>query len=636
MRLALSATLSLSLLLTGCALTNTATPGTSAGALLKGSVHGGQQPVIGAHVYLFAAGTSGYGGPSVSLLDPVITGQSDSTGAYVTTDANGGFSITGDYACTSGQQVYLYALGGNPGAGANSASGLLAALGACPASGNFLASIPFIAVNEVSTVAAAYALSGFATDATHVSSSGTLLAQTDIANAFANAANLASISTGAALANTPAGNGTVPQSKINTLANILASCINSPGSASTPCFTLFANASSGGTVGAVPTDTATAAINIAHNPIAAVSGLFTLQPAIGAPFSPSLNTAPNDFTLAVGFTGGGMADSQGSIAIDASGSVWVPNPSKKTVSRFSSLGIPVAGSPYTSTSFASPSAIAIDISGNAWISDSGSGATNSGGLVELSSSGGTTQSVFDSSMGEATGVAIDPTGNIWTVSNSTGSVIEISANGTVLSGISGFYNSAVGEGDVGNLTIAPSGNVWIASLNGMFAFSNTGVSQNPHGGFSGGGLSGAKGVAIDATGDVWATNSNCSCLAEFNGTTAAELSPPNGYTGTGGPIYRNPAIDGAGNVWVISTFSTVGEVSNAGVAMAGLGGFQGGILSKTTSIAADGSGNVWTTSYSPTSGTGAYGILTEFIGASVPVVTPNAAGVATNTLGTRP
>lgn len=121
---------------------------------------------MGAHIYLLAANTTGYGNPSVSLLNATATGLSDSVGAYVTTGSDGGFTITGDYTCTPRTQIYVYALGGNPGAGINSAAGFLAALGQCPAAGNFLAATPFIWVNEVSTVAAAYAMSGFATDAT--------------------------------------------------------------------------------------------------------------------------------------------------------------------------------------------------------------------------------------------------------------------------------------------------------------------------------------------------------------------------------------------------------------------------------------------------------------------------------------
>lgn len=215
------ATLCLSLL-TGCALQQTASSKPEPAVKLTGSVHGGQQPIVGAHVYLFAANTTGYGQPSVSLLNAASTGTSDPLGAYVVTDSNGAFTITSDYSCTPNTQVYLYALGGNPGAGTNSAAGLLAALGNCPSSGSFLASFPLIQVNEVTTIAAAYAMAGFATDATHVSSPNTPLAQTGIANAFANAANLADITTGNALTITPAGNGTVPQQTINTLANILA------------------------------------------------------------------------------------------------------------------------------------------------------------------------------------------------------------------------------------------------------------------------------------------------------------------------------------------------------------------------------------------------------------------------------
>jgi PKD repeat protein len=85
---------------------------------LTGVVYGGQLPMVGAHVYLLAANTTGYGGSdiaasssnaSVSLLSAAETGSSDSVGAYVVTGSNGGFSLTGDYSCVSGQQLYLYA-----------------------------------------------------------------------------------------------------------------------------------------------------------------------------------------------------------------------------------------------------------------------------------------------------------------------------------------------------------------------------------------------------------------------------------------------------------------------------------------------------------------------------------------------
>ena len=98
----------------------------------------------------------------------------DSIGSYILTDANGYFSISGDYTCTSGQQFYLLSIGGNPGlpdGQVNPVLYLMAAIGACPeGQTNFATAVPFISINEVSTVAAVYSLSGFMTDATHVSS----------------------------------------------------------------------------------------------------------------------------------------------------------------------------------------------------------------------------------------------------------------------------------------------------------------------------------------------------------------------------------------------------------------------------------------------------------------------------------
>ena len=186
-------------------------------------------------------------------------------------------------------------------------------------------------------MAAAYAFAGFATDATHVSSSGTALAQTGIANAFANAANLATLATGAALATTPAGNGTGPQSEINTLANVLAACVNTNGAVTGPttpttCYTLFTNALSGGTTGIQPTDTATAAINIAHNPGASVATLYGLASGT-PPFGPGLGAAPNDWTIAIKFTGGGMG-SPGDVARDGAGNVWITNSPPTNTSTF--------------------------------------------------------------------------------------------------------------------------------------------------------------------------------------------------------------------------------------------------------------------------------------------------------------
>ena len=197
----------LPLVLTGCTLSTTAAPTPEAGPAISGVVHGGQNPLVGAHVYLFAANAgvftpnaSGYGNASavaaerLGLADTQDTTMGDPTYGdyYVTTGGNGNFSITSDYTCTGGQQVYLYSLGGDPGlgSGTNPAAGLLATLGTCPgtagATGQTFSSGLTVLMNEVSTVAAAYAFAGFASDAVHWSSSGTAQAKLGIENAFLN------------------------------------------------------------------------------------------------------------------------------------------------------------------------------------------------------------------------------------------------------------------------------------------------------------------------------------------------------------------------------------------------------------------------------------------------------------------
>jgi len=217
---------------------------------LTGKVFGGQQPVSGSTIQLYTVGTTGLKSASTALI-----------GSTVTSDANGNFAITGDYSCTGttpGTQVYLTATGGNSGSGTNSNLTMAAALGSC-ATLLANAATTFITINEVTTVAAAYALAPFASSITSIGATGSN--PSGLVNAFANAALLANTSAGSAGAAGLATGVTVPTTEINTLADILAACVNTTGSASTQCTTLFS------ATGA--TDTFGAALGIARNPGAA-------------------------------------------------------------------------------------------------------------------------------------------------------------------------------------------------------------------------------------------------------------------------------------------------------------------------------------------------------------------------------
>jgi hypothetical protein len=650
MRLAVPA-LFLSLALTGCAIAPTASPVPLQGLSLQGEVHGGQQPIQYAHVYLFAANTTGYGGPgiapsslnaSVPLLKATSPGvYSDSVGTYVLTTNKGNFSIDGDYTCTPNTQAYLYVLGGNPGSGTNAASGLLAALGNCPTADNYTTSVPYISINEISTVAAAYAMAGFASDATHVSSSGTALAQTGIANAFANATNLANIGTGAALATTPAangGNGTVPHDEILTLANILASCINTTGTVTGPtnpttCYTLFKNTLAYGT-STQPTDTATAAINIAHNPGTNVGNLFSLAAAKTPYTTTAAYGQPNDWTLGINFSGGNL-NYPLYIAIDGYGDAWVGNdpytyPVNNNLTKLSPTGAILSGTsgfPASSTSPDDMTGVVIDASNDVWVPNYYSSCNQYGYCfnenqytVRLNNAGTRLSSYYLNINSEPGQLVIDGTGNAWLTDGT--SLVKL--NPTTAS----QTTYSVGYVD-GPVVADGAGDIWSSSYNSsptaLIKLNSSGTVVSPTGGYTGGGFSGATAMAIDGGGNVWVLNQNVNEINEFanNGTP---VSTSAGYTGGGLNQPTEMAIDGAGNVWVSNFVDNTGtkgalsEFTNKGAALSPATGYASSGLHWPLGVAVDGSGDVWTANQGSN-------FVTELIGAATPVVTPIAAGL---------
>ena len=604
------------------------------GAAIQGIVHGGQNPISGAHVYLYAVNTTGYGGAgiaastsngSLSLLTSATGNPADGNGNYyVTTGSDGSFTITGDYTCPAiSSPVYLYAAGGDSGSGANSAAVLLAGLGTCAASGTIASTVNAV-VNEVSTVATAYAFAGFATDPTHISSSGTTKAQTGIKLASNAVTTLANVFTnGTARTALPSGSGTVPQSEIDTLANILAACINTNGSVSstpvpTPCYTLFSNSLSGGTTGTMPSDTATAAINIAHNPWANLGNLFALQGG-SPPFVPDLSAAPNDFTIAVNQTTGGLNTPYG-IAVDGNGAIWVANSGAATISEFNTNGAPMSDSPLSGGALNGPYMIGIDSNNLIWVGD------HATGTLSLFEENGT--AVFASGFGDVSepfGIAIDASGHAWVANNCDSaclpinSVSEFTNTGTELSpNPAGFTGGGLNQPTT--LAFDISGNLWVAN-NGADSITELSSSGTPVSGspFSGGGMSFPTGIAIDASGNIWVGSGNSNSIAEYDPTTKTYPSG-SGITGGGLNTPYGIAIDGAGNVWAANnagnnTGTDISEFSSSGGAISGSSGYQGGGLSGPWGIAIDSSGNVWVSNPGNSS-------ITKFVGAAAPVVTP--------------
>ena len=106
-----------------------------------GVAYGGPTPVVGAKATLYATGTTVYGSAGTA---PGTT----------TTDGNFSFTFGPLVACPANTEAYITAKGGNPAAGLNPNSLLMAAIGQCSS----LTASTYVRISEATTVEAAYAL----------------------------------------------------------------------------------------------------------------------------------------------------------------------------------------------------------------------------------------------------------------------------------------------------------------------------------------------------------------------------------------------------------------------------------------------------------------------------------------------
>jgi len=600
----------------GCGGTVTPPVSGAPGVALNGIVHGGQQPVTGAKVYLYAAGSTGYGSYATSLLNTSASGVSaDGNGnGYVTTDSSGNFNFTGEWSCANGtDQVYILALEGNPGLAngtSNTALALMAALGTCNSLGS---TYPFIFIDEVTTVASVWALQQFMADATHIGASGANA--TGLSNAFAQVPNIADIATGRALSKTPAGNGTVPQSKINTLANILAPCVTSASGASAACSSLFSAATPSGKTQAA--DTIGAALYIAQNPGHEVSTLFSLRTA-SAPFQPQLGSAPNDWMLFVTLSGGGL-NGPASLGVDGSGNLWVSN-YFGVASAFSPVGAPLAAAGYTGGGLNESFGMAIDTSNNIWLANEQStGGVNSdlGTITKLNSSG---QPLSGGSGYDAGGiyfpidVTADPNGNIWVVDYGDSKVTLLNSSGSSLSGTTGWGGTSL-DFPVA-LAVDSNHNAWVANQS---ANTITRISADGSTAAVFACCDGASGIATDQSNNVWVANYYGDSISEVSNNGAVLL---NGITGGGVLHPKGIAVDGSGTVWVANyRGNSISEISGASSASPGIflspaSGFGTDVsLLEPYGLALDACGNAWVSNFGNDT-------ITQFVGIAAPIKTP--------------
>lgn len=307
--------LAASFLMTGCA--GSAKP---AAWSVSGSVFGGQQPVTGSTIQLYAiTGTAGDGSAAMPLIHTTVT-TSDGSSNATNGNANAGnssnslpagsFTITGDYTCPSaGTDVYLVSTGGNPGltAGTNNQTlAMMAALGPC---GN-LSSSTNIVVNELTTVGSIAALANYMTSYSAIGSGPA--DSSALQSAFSAVNEYANTSLGAVPGPTLPPSTYASSIEIQTLANALSACINSTGGVAgdgSSCGTLFSDATPSG--GPAPTDTIGATLNIVNHPALNVCAVYSLVPAT-PPFQPTLGSCPSSWNLPIS-----------PLSVTVSGPTWV-------------------------------------------------------------------------------------------------------------------------------------------------------------------------------------------------------------------------------------------------------------------------------------------------------------------------
>jgi hypothetical protein len=416
-----------------------------------------------------------------------------------------------------------------------------------------------VVVNERTTVAAAYAMAQF------IAGEKIGGPKPGLPNAAATVRNLVDLENGgigAVLGSSPNGTETSALLTVNSLANMLASCVREVGG----CSTLFALTTPPG--GAAPGNTLDAMVNVAHDPGLNVAAL--LQTAQTAPvYAPALPsdaaTNPdspdyvNSFVLALRYTSAGptgpVMDGPGNIAFDRDGNAWVNNNyaygsspdvvecgSTRLIKLTPTGGTPT-GAPY----------------GGNDVTQDGVGA---GGLY-----------------GAGFGIAVDPKDHVWVTSfGFQGQRLFANSPKPDCANMAEVLAVSVSKFDRKGRAISPDGN----------------PSANVPGGYPGpGAMKQPQGVKSDRRGDIWIAGCVDGTVTRFRGGRPQRAdfmkvsdSPKVDVFDKGFDV----AIDGRGHAWVTGNgSSSVVEINRKFKVVTNLSkGFD-----RPMGIASDSAGHLW-------------------------------------------
>jgi hypothetical protein len=515
-----------------------------------------------------SSGVAGVAGAAVIIYQ--ADGNSPRVLATATSDAAGQFSVA---LPADGKDGIRYAL-----ARKDETIELAAVIG--------MATPPAITINEMTTVAAAYAMAQFFRNGNIVGKSLPLQVAAGMAE------NLVSVQTGTpslVIQASPNADETNTFRSLGTLANILAGCVQPPGAGCAPLFALTAPAK-----GPKPTTTLEAVRNIARNPMTNVGPLFALgdvarayEPyleARHAPDSPIAELQLDGFTLAVKVNATGRVETNGdeecpfggpgNLAFDRNGYAWITNNVIQGTrdSAHCFVVLKPNGQPADGTGDVPDSPIV------------------GGGIV-----------------GQGFGIGIDPSGDVWAgnfgwgADIPIGSVSQFAPDGTPVSPDAGYTDGFVGGmpglDQVQGTTSDQKGNIWMAS------YENDSVHIFPKGDPDAGFPPYADHlnerpfhIVIDDDGDGWVTYTKSSTLSKFALSKTGLARQFTVRVGTN----ANPkgmALDSRGNAWVtagaldlIYAFDKKGKT---------IGAFGGGGILGPWGVGVDSDDNVWVANFGP-------------------------------------
>jgi hypothetical protein len=561
--------------------------------VVTGRVLSGGAPVERATVALWAA----------TAAEPVQLGRA-------VTGADGGFTIDSTGASATDASLYLIAQGGRSSAdateGDNDRVALITVLGSEPPSR--------VVINELTTIASVW------THAQFVDGPAITGHALGLRIAAGNVPNLVDLTTGGlgpVIQDPLNSSQTTTLATFNTLANLLAGALTrARGDA---CDEFFAAATPPG--GTAPTDTLTAAQNIARNPSHHAQELFALLDEFypvpdgklwrDVPFVPYLSFAPSAWTLSLVYAGGGL-NSLGGIAIDGEGNMWSDNNflggAQSTiwgqfgggVSKIAPNGRPLSpmtvgfrGGGIDGPGFG----IAIGADDKVWATSLRAKTISVFDRKTGEPLSPETGYNFDGRLGSMQGIITTPNGDVWALDNEESQIVHLpegdAAKGRILGRtvddkpvdgtleVKGPFHLAVDQQD----------RIWVTNSSDTvtrFPADDPGKAEQIKVGFV------PRGVAIDSLGNAWVAN----CLGHPG--TREKLALVKNVLKSKVESHRGSAskADDEAQMWV-DLFNTVAKYPGGDVSMVRPDGtvlppFDGGnSINGPWGIAIDGNDNVW-------------------------------------------